>query len=157
MAHYHDPGSSTQNQGNTLGNRACVRQSSLFRQYESGNSVKGLLGTGRLQWDTNQKEGAYSGQPVGSLFDHRTGENSRVHDGGRFEAPRRSFETNSSALGAHYIPQQQRQLPAAHDFQSRTGKQATNPMLEEIEHRKVQREAARRAAIEAVIPALMYV
>lgn len=64
MAHYHDPSAGTQNQGNMLGGRACVRQSKLFRQYESGNSVKDLLGTGHLQWDTTQKQGAYSGQPV---------------------------------------------------------------------------------------------
>ena len=42
-SHYHQQGG-TQNQGNVLGSRSCVRQSKLFRQYESGNSMKGLLG-----------------------------------------------------------------------------------------------------------------
>lgn len=65
--HHHDPMSSTQNQGNSLGSRSCVRQSKLFRQYESGNSIKSILGTPNLCWQTNTKEGAYAGQRV---FDH---------------------------------------------------------------------------------------
>ena len=64
MAHYHDPQAGTQNQGNSLGTRSCVRQSKLFRQYESGNDVKGLLGQGAIQWDVNRKQGAYDGAPV---------------------------------------------------------------------------------------------
>jgi len=69
MAHYHSPSAETQNQGNMLRDRACVRQSKLFRQYESGNSVKALLGTANLQWNTQEKEGAFKGQPV---WDHNT-------------------------------------------------------------------------------------
>jgi len=34
----------TQNQGNVLGDRSCVRQSKLYRQYESGNSMKAIFG-----------------------------------------------------------------------------------------------------------------
>ena len=64
MAHYHDPQAGTQNQGNSLGTRSCVRQSKLFRQYESGNDVKGLLGQAAIQWDVNRKQGAYDGAPV---------------------------------------------------------------------------------------------
>ena len=51
------------NRNNVLNNdRSCVRQSSLFRQYESGNSVKGLLGTPNLCWNTQMKEGVFAGQ-----------------------------------------------------------------------------------------------
>ena len=65
-SHQHN-GGGTQNQGNTLGDRSCVRQSKLFRSYESGNQVKDILGVGHLQWKTNTKEGAYNGHAV---YDH---------------------------------------------------------------------------------------
>ena len=54
-------------QGNSLGSRSCVRQSKLYRQYESGNGVKAILGCDHLCWKTNVKEGAYKGQRV---YDH---------------------------------------------------------------------------------------
>jgi len=57
----------TQNQGNVLGDRSCVRQSKLYRQYESGNSMKAIFGHDHLAWKTDEKEGAYAGQ---SLYDH---------------------------------------------------------------------------------------
>ena len=62
--HSHDAAAPGLEVGNVLGDRACVRQSKLFRQYESGNAVKGLLGTPNLQWDVNKKEGAYQGHGV---------------------------------------------------------------------------------------------
>lgn len=65
--HRHNPSAGTQNQGNTLGDRSCVRQSKLYRQYESGNGVKDILGSSHLCWNENFKEGAYKGQRV---FDH---------------------------------------------------------------------------------------
>ncbi len=65
--HRHDSGVASQNLGNTLGSRSCVRQSKLYRQYESGNDVKAILGTSHLCWRTDQKEGAYKGQKV---YDH---------------------------------------------------------------------------------------
>ena len=55
--HYHDMSAGTQNQGNKLGDRSCIRQSRLYREYESGNSVKDLLGTSNLKWNPNKKEG----------------------------------------------------------------------------------------------------
>ena len=61
MAHRHDAGAASQNVGNSIGTRSSVRQSRLFREYESGNTMKNLLGTPDLAWDTNQKQGAYSG------------------------------------------------------------------------------------------------
>ena len=66
--HHHNPTAGTQNQGNSLGDRSSVRQSRLYRQYESGNDVKGLLGTGHLQWRLDQTEGAYKGKKT---FDHK--------------------------------------------------------------------------------------
>eukprot|EP01035_Chromulina_nebulosa_P024171 gene24171-31417_t len=65
--HKHNSSAATQNQGNTLGDRSCVRQSKLYRMYESGNSVKSILGTSNLCWNTDQKEGAYQGQQI---YDH---------------------------------------------------------------------------------------
>ena len=60
--HYHNDSGGTQNQGNSLGDRSCIRQSKLFRQYESGNDMKCLLGTANLQWKTNMTEGVYKGK-----------------------------------------------------------------------------------------------
>jgi len=65
--HRHDSMAGTQNQGNTLGSRSCVRQSKLYRQYESGNNVKDILGTPNLRWNTSKKEGAYDGH---AIYDH---------------------------------------------------------------------------------------
>eukprot|EP00284_Hemiselmis_tepida_P016850 CAMPEP_0174930920 /NCGR_PEP_ID=MMETSP1355-20121228/31584_1 /TAXON_ID=464990 /ORGANISM="Hemiselmis tepida, Strain CCMP443" /LENGTH=104 /DNA_ID=CAMNT_0016177239 /DNA_START=55 /DNA_END=366 /DNA_ORIENTATION=+ len=64
--HWHDSRAGGQNVGNHIGDRSSVRQSKLYRQYESGNQIKDLLGQGCLKWDENKKQGAYSG-PV---FDH---------------------------------------------------------------------------------------
>jgi hypothetical protein len=74
--HRHNPSAATQNQGNSLGDRACVRQSKLYRVHESGNDVKALLGTAHLCWDTNQKQGAYAGHKV---YDHTEDDPLGVH------------------------------------------------------------------------------
>ena len=52
----------TQNQGNILGDRPCVRQSKLYREHVGGNAMKDLMGQGSLKWDTNNCQGAYTGQ-----------------------------------------------------------------------------------------------
>lgn len=65
--HHHNSNAGTQNQGNSLGDRACVRQSKLYRTHESGNDIKSIMGTDHLRWDTEHQEGAYRGQKV---FDH---------------------------------------------------------------------------------------
>ena len=65
--HLHSSTAETQNQGNSLGERACIRQSKLFRTHESGNTMKGLLGCDNLAWKTNVSEGAYAGR---STYDH---------------------------------------------------------------------------------------
>ena len=57
--HHHDVREANQNLGNSLGARSCVKQTKFFRMYESGNAVKGILGTSNLCWDTTQKQGAY--------------------------------------------------------------------------------------------------
>lgn len=46
MSHRHDPSASSQNSGNSLGSRPCVRQSERFKSYESGNSMKALISGG---------------------------------------------------------------------------------------------------------------
>ena len=65
----------TQNQGNVLGDRPCVRQSKLYREHEGGNTMKGLLGQDALKWDTNRTEGAYQG---GRVFDHNAPRNTQA-------------------------------------------------------------------------------
>lgn len=65
--HYHDTSHASANTGNKLGDRSSVRQSKLYRMYESGNEVKDLLGTGHLQWNTSKKQGVYNNH---TLYDH---------------------------------------------------------------------------------------
>jgi len=55
--HRHDAMQANQNLGNSLGARSAVRQTKFFRMYESGNTMKALLGTPNLAWDTNKKPG----------------------------------------------------------------------------------------------------
>lgn len=50
----------TQNQGNVLGNRPCVRQTRNFREHLSGNACKEMMGMSNLCWDTTRTQGAYS-------------------------------------------------------------------------------------------------
>ena len=57
----HDAGTSNQNLGNSLGSRPLIRQSKYFRQYESGNATKSLLGQGNLVWNTDESEGVFRG------------------------------------------------------------------------------------------------
>eukprot|EP00927_Polykrikos_kofoidii_P031752 TRINITY_DN2722_c1_g3_i1.p1 TRINITY_DN2722_c1_g3~~TRINITY_DN2722_c1_g3_i1.p1 ORF type:complete len:267 (-),score=23.51 TRINITY_DN2722_c1_g3_i1:271-1071(-) len=70
---YHDPRSGSQNLGNHIGTRSSVRQSKLFRMYESGNATKALLGQDGLQWSLDKKEGAYVGR-VYDAFDGDVGQ-----------------------------------------------------------------------------------
>lgn len=63
--HHGDP-SLTQNQGNLLGDRPCVRQSRLYREHVGGNAMKELMGQDVLKWDTTRTQGAYDG---GKVFD----------------------------------------------------------------------------------------
>jgi len=61
---YHDAASGSIERGNALGERSSVRQSRYFRQYESGNNVKSLLGTDNLCWDVERKEGVFQNHAV---------------------------------------------------------------------------------------------
>ncbi|PWU95648.1 hypothetical protein C4B63_21g92 [Trypanosoma cruzi] len=66
--HQHlDNPSLTQNQGNLLGDRPCVRQSRLYREHVGGNTMKELMGQDGLKWNTTHTEGVYAG---GRAFDH---------------------------------------------------------------------------------------
>lgn len=57
-------GSGSIENGNRLGARPVVRQSKFYREGNSGNAVKDLLGQGDLAWDLNQQEGAFAGHPM---------------------------------------------------------------------------------------------
>ena len=56
----------TQNQGNIIGDRPCVRQSRNYREHLGGNAMKELMGQDQLKWDTTRTQGAYEG---GNVFD----------------------------------------------------------------------------------------
>ena len=55
-------GGNTQNQGNVVGERPCVRQTRTGRIHEGGNRMKELLGQDSLKWNVDEVEGAYCGQ-----------------------------------------------------------------------------------------------
>lgn len=55
-----------QNLNNMLTKRPSVRQSRLFREKESGNTMKNLLGLSHLNWDVAKTQGAFN-SPV---YDH---------------------------------------------------------------------------------------
>lgn len=56
-------GGSSIETGNYLGtSRSVVRQSQRFRENESGNAMKALLGADHLAWDTKNKQGVFKGQ-----------------------------------------------------------------------------------------------
>lgn len=102
---YHDPNSASQNVGNHVGSRSTVRQSKLFRMYESGNAAKAILGQDSLQWNVNHKEGAYHGR----VFDAYEGNGScaagaadgrEVQKAGRGPAAPSSWRTTAGAYGA---------------------------------------------------------
>lgn len=50
--------------GNRLGERPVVRQSKIYRQNESGNSMKAALGHDDLKWETDHLQGVFAGQGV---------------------------------------------------------------------------------------------
>lgn len=63
MKGYASPQGSIEN-GNRLGARPVVRQSKIYRELESGNQMKNLLGHDHLAWDSNQQQGVFQGQAV---------------------------------------------------------------------------------------------
>ncbi|CAE7806803.1 unnamed protein product, partial [Symbiodinium sp. CCMP2592] len=62
-SHRHDALCS-QNVGNSLGSRPCVRQTPLYKRHESGNAMKALLGMPHLSWEPECKR-AEAQKPVG--------------------------------------------------------------------------------------------
>jgi hypothetical protein len=105
----------TQNQGNVLGDRPCVRQSRLYREQVGGNTMKDLLGQETLKWDTNQTEGAYSG---GRVYDHinqqyETGPRQAQQRGGVAQQQQEQPQYQQG-----YQPQQQQQQQQSAPYQS---------------------------------------
>ena len=49
---------------NKLNDKPFTRQSQLYREKESGNGMKGVLGHDHLAWDPNRQQGAFEGQSV---------------------------------------------------------------------------------------------
>jgi len=80
MSMHHDASAPSQNQGNSLGTRPVIRQSKYFRQYESGNATKSLLGVGHLAWNEDKVEGAFKG--VKTFDPYRVERGRRPEDGG---------------------------------------------------------------------------
>uniref|UniRef100_A0A7S0H965 Uncharacterized protein n=1 Tax=Hanusia phi TaxID=3032 RepID=A0A7S0H965_9CRYP len=99
--HWHDSRAGTQNQGNHIGDRPCVRQSKLYRKYESGNSIKDLLGQGSLKWDENRKQGAYSGK----VYDHNKADHSLAAKTRERALPERDEALSLAEAAPRMLPQ----------------------------------------------------
>ena len=61
---YRNLGGDTQNQGNVIGDRPCVRQTRTGRDHEGGNRMKDILGQSDLKWNIDEAQGAYHGHKV---------------------------------------------------------------------------------------------
>merc|ERR1712216_963297 len=83
---YHEAGSGSQNVGNHIGSHSSVRQSKLFRMYESGNATKAILGQQNLQWNVDSKEGAYQGKVFDAFNNQSAYGTGQGHDVGRVPA-----------------------------------------------------------------------
>ena len=160
-SHWHDSSAGTQNQGNVLGARPCVRQSKLFRSYESGNGVKGLLGTPHLVWDETRQQGAYHNQPV---WDHETGGGGYYSRASQQQYPTaapeqqsnaaRTYERSSQAYGSGYdhLPphyHQQHQHQQHQRQQPPPPPSSGNSLLDDINAKRARNLAERHASIEA--------
>ena len=118
----------TQNQGNVLGDRPCVRQSRLYREHVGGNAMKDLMGQSDLKWDVTQTQGAYQGGRVhgdGSSVTPHSGVSNQQFQGQQAPQPlqqqpqqqapsqRGPFKTKADII-AEQQQQQQAPAPTAH-------------------------------------------
>ena len=112
MSGLHD---SSIERNNVLGDRSCVRQSRYFREYESGNNVKALLGTENLCWSTTKKEGVFDGHTV---FDGRTKDTSDAETAPRFgrRASRDQLQAPTPVVTQAAAPAAASRRPGASSF-----------------------------------------
>lgn len=103
----------TQNQGNIIGDRPCVRQSRNYREHLGGNAMKELMGQDSLKWDTTRTQGAYDG---GRVYDadrdapgHRAGQQPQQPQQQQYNQP--PPPTNYTSQSQSYGQQQQQSAP----------------------------------------------
>eukprot|EP00929_Paragymnodinium_shiwhaense_P025831 TRINITY_DN15534_c0_g1_i3.p1 TRINITY_DN15534_c0_g1~~TRINITY_DN15534_c0_g1_i3.p1 ORF type:complete len:441 (-),score=45.34 TRINITY_DN15534_c0_g1_i3:440-1720(-) len=95
VSHWHDTRCASQNCGNVLGTKPCVRQTDLYKRHESGNQMKALLGAEHLVWkgeapeDRAQQPRQLAGSDGGGFLRRNPSETAwRVcRDGGAADAP----------------------------------------------------------------------
>ena len=127
-SHHHCATASSQNQGNTLGSRSCIRQSRLFRQYESGNDIKNIMGMSNLTWKTHESEGVYRNKPVYDANKPMHNEGKPVYDANKQNRTVQSalnVSSNGHTRGvehAHYSPDK-------HNPTSNSGKQSYSAVI----------------------------
>ncbi len=101
----------TQNQGNVLGDRPCVRQSANYRQHLGGNAVKEAMGQSNLCWKINEQEGAYAGMKT---FDHNNrpaagqqNQNQQQQQQQQQQVQNQQTQQNQQQFGGHQQQHQQ--------------------------------------------------
>lgn len=129
----------TQNQGNVIGDRPCVRQSKLFRQHDSGNAMKDLMGHGDMKWDVNQQQGAYAGK---SVYDHNTKDNRAPKPGQSAQQPPSAQNFQQAPPPQQYEQQQyeQQQFQEQPQFQQ----QQQQPVAQQQQQRQQPPQAGAR-------------
>ena len=108
-----------------------MRQSKLYRQYESGNATKELLGTGHLQWSTTRKQGVYEGH---DLYDHNNPTNEIDAYNYKKNSPKRRSPTTST-LTERYAERYDENLSDSFNAKSahaRQNRAATKKQLQQM-------------------------
>ncbi|GMI06501.1 hypothetical protein TrLO_g11814 [Triparma laevis f. longispina] len=136
MSMHHDPGAGTQNQGNSLGTRPIIRQSKYFRQYESGNATKSLLGMSNLTWDTEKTEGCFAGRRVHSEYSQR-GYAQQKFSAELKKKQQTDHEIKQLRQRQHYIQQQQYAL-------QQQPEQQTTILIQQLEQQQYNQQQQRQ-------------
>ncbi|EAN90714.1 hypothetical protein C3747_66g92 [Trypanosoma cruzi] len=125
--HQHlDNPSLTQNQGNLLGDRPCVRQSRLYREHVGGNTMKELMGQDGLKWNTTHTEGVYAG---GRAFDH----NDKQHVAGVPTNAKNNKKRNEGDLTNEAAAGEERELVITIDAEESRSRKSPSPQKSQQE------------------------
>ena len=128
--HWGGSAGQTQNQGNQLGDRPCVRQSRINREHMGGNAMKEMLGQDSLKWNTNAQEGAYAGRNVWSQDNGYNGNNQQQQQQQQQQAPPPQQQQQQMQQQQQY-QQQQNQQPLQNFSQQPQQQQQQQQQMEQ--------------------------
>ena len=116
--YHHNDAGLTQNQGNHVGDRPCVRQSRTYRQHNGGNTMKDIMGQGNLNWDTNNMQGAYAGAAhPGNNDGGQQVHGQQYQQGGGAPPPPQQQQQQQAPQGQYQDDQYAQQAPPPQQYQ----------------------------------------